>query len=138
MRNQKERIKLQEKEHGRISVWDINFFLLHTLVSMSFLSILSSTPFPYPSDVLFEWPLRYMTITAKNTVISPNFQVWKFCGKEQFSHSFGESPETVRKLFFSIKFPHQEIRWNHDIFCSEYYIAISILLMCNNCLVYHY
>ena len=54
MRNQKERIKLQEKEHRRISVWDINFFLLHTLVSMSFLSILSSTPFPYPSDVLFE------------------------------------------------------------------------------------
>ena len=26
--------------------------------------------------------------TAKNTVISPNFLVWTFCGKTQFSHSF--------------------------------------------------
>ena len=27
--------------------------------------------------------------TAKNAVISPNFLVWKFCGKAQFLHSFG-------------------------------------------------
>ena len=27
--------------------------------------------------------------TAKNTVISPDFLVWKFCGKAQFPHSFG-------------------------------------------------
>ena len=27
--------------------------------------------------------------TAKNPVISPNFLVWKFCGKAQFPHSFG-------------------------------------------------
>ena len=27
--------------------------------------------------------------TAKNTVISPNFLVWEFCGKVQFLHSFG-------------------------------------------------
>ena len=27
--------------------------------------------------------------TTKNTVISPNFLVWKFYGKEQFPHSFG-------------------------------------------------
>ena len=50
---------------------------------------------------------------AKNTVISPNFQVWKFCGKTQFPHNFGqvarnyfriissESPETMRKLCLS-------------------------------------
>ena len=25
--------------------------------------------------------------TAKNTVIPPNFLVWKFCGKIQFPHS---------------------------------------------------
>ena len=29
------------------------------------------------------------TSTGKNTVISPNFLVWKFCGKAQFLHSFG-------------------------------------------------
>ena len=27
--------------------------------------------------------------TVKNTVISPNFLAWKFCGKAQFPHSFG-------------------------------------------------
>ena len=26
--------------------------------------------------------------TTKNTVILPNFLVWKFCGKTHFSHSF--------------------------------------------------
>ena len=30
------------------------------------------------------------TTTAKNTVIPPNFLVWKFCGKAQFPHSFGQ------------------------------------------------
>ena len=30
----------------------------------------------------FQW------YTAKNTVISPDFLVWKFCGKAQFPHSF--------------------------------------------------
>ena len=30
------------------------------------------------------------TTTSKNTVISPNFLVWKFCGKAQFPHSFGQ------------------------------------------------
>ena len=29
------------------------------------------------------------TTTAENTVISPNFLVWTFCGKAQFLHSFG-------------------------------------------------
>ena len=26
---------------------------------------------------------------AQNTVVSPNFLVWKFCRKAQFPHSFG-------------------------------------------------
>ena len=32
---------------------------------------------------------KYITTTAKNTVILPNFLVWKFFGKAQFRHSFG-------------------------------------------------
>ena len=32
---------------------------------------------------------KIMSITAKNPVISPNFRVWKFCGKAQVPHSFG-------------------------------------------------
>ena len=31
----------------------------------------------------------FVIITLKNTVISPNFLVWKLCGKAQFPHSFG-------------------------------------------------
>ena len=30
-----------------------------------------------------------LIFTAKNTVISPNFLVRKFCGKAQFPNSFG-------------------------------------------------
>ena len=32
---------------------------------------------------------KRLEITGKNTVISPDFLVWKFCGKTQFLHSFG-------------------------------------------------
>ena len=45
--------------------------------------------------------------TAKNTVISPKFLVWKFCGKAQFPYSFGRFvrnyAETV--LFHEISTP---------------------------------
>ena len=30
-------------------------------------------------------------LTAENPVISPNFLVFKFCGKSQFPHSFGRN-----------------------------------------------
>ena len=33
--------------------------------------------------------LEIVTVTTKNTVISPNFQVWKFYGKAQFPQSLG-------------------------------------------------
>ena len=32
---------------------------------------------------------KIMLNTAKKFVISPNFLVWKFCGKVQFPYSFG-------------------------------------------------
>ena len=35
------------------------------------------------------------TLTAKNTVISPNFLVWEFCGKAQFPHITRIYTETV-------------------------------------------
>ena len=31
--------------------------------------------------------------TAKNTVISPDFPVWRFCGKAKFPHSFGRTTQ---------------------------------------------
>ena len=30
-----------------------------------------------------------VVVTAKTTIISPNFLVWKFFGKAQFTHSLG-------------------------------------------------
>ena len=33
---------------------------------------------------------KVFDFVAKNTVISPNFLVRKFCGKAQFLHSFGQ------------------------------------------------
>ena len=38
-----------------------------------------------------------VTYTAKNTLISPNFMVWKFCGKAQFLHSFGRFARNYAK-----------------------------------------
>ena len=53
---------------------------------------------------------------TKNTAISSNFLVWKFCGKAQFPHCFGKSSETMRKLCLSTKCPNQEIRRNYGFF----------------------
>ena len=50
-------------------------------------------------------------ISAKNTVISPNLLLWKFCGKAQLPQSLGKLPGTMQKLRLSTKFPHEEIRW---------------------------
>ena len=46
-----------------------------------------------------------------NAVISPNFLLWKFCGKLQFLQRFGRF-ETIRKLYgncISTQFPHQKV-----------------------------
>ena len=51
--------------------------------------------------------------------MSPNFLVWKFCGKTRFPHSFGgfardyAETEPFRKIF-----RHHEIRRNYEIFQS--------------------
>ena len=37
---------------------------------------------------------KLQIITEKNIVISPNFLVWKFCGKTEFPHSFGRIART--------------------------------------------
>ena len=33
---------------------------------------------------------KVLVDTVKNTIISPSFLVWAFCGKAQFTHSFGQ------------------------------------------------
>ena len=70
------------------------------------------------TDIHLEFGFIKLDATAKNTVISPNSLVWKFCAEAQFSHSF-DSPETMQKLCLSAIFKHQEIRWNCSIFHSS-------------------
>ena len=50
------------------------------------------------------------------------YRNFTWCGNFAERHSFcivsGDSPETIRKMCLSAKFPHQEIRWNYGIFRS--------------------
>ena len=56
------KIELHIKVHRRIYVRDIIFWL-HALLPMSFLLLSLSTPSPFPSDLLAEWPLyRYIIL----------------------------------------------------------------------------
>ena len=65
--------------------------------------------------------LCIMTTYWKKSIISPNFMVWKFCGKAQFLLSFGNLSEAMQKLCLSTKFPHQKIIGHYNIFCSNFY-----------------
>ena len=54
----------------------------------------------YKSQIPF-MGLDFEADTAKNTVISTDFVVWKFCGKAQFPHSFGRfAPDLPPELSF--------------------------------------
>ena len=52
---------------------------------------------------------------------TPNFYIIFWCGYILETHSFrrvsSDSPEALRKLCVSIKFPHQEIRSNFGVLC---------------------
>ena len=56
--------------------------------------------------------------TAKNTVIWPNFLMWKFWGKEQFPHSFTRIPRNYAGTVPSTKFPSQKISKIMEFFWS--------------------
>ena len=43
-------------------------------------------------------------ITGKNTIISPNFLLWKFCGKAQFPHSLGRIARKYAETAFPQNF----------------------------------
>ena len=61
-----------------------------------------------------------------NAAISPNFLVWKICGRHRFGLVSGNLPETMRTLCLSTKFPHQEIRWDYDMLCCDGFISGAI------------
>ena len=57
------------------------------------------------------------------------FQRISLCGNFVQTHSFcnvfNDSPEHLRNLLFSTKFPYLEIRWNYGILSSEWLLAIN-------------
>ena len=71
---------------------------------------------------LFSFPLTHfapMCLSSKNTVISPDFQVWKFCGRAQFPYSFGwfarNYVETVP--FCKISTPRNQVKLRYFLRC---------------------
>ena len=47
--------------------------------------------------------------TTKNTVVSPNFLLWKFCRNTRFRRVSADSPKTLGKRCVSTEFPQQKI-----------------------------
>ena len=58
--------------------------------------------------------------TTKNTIISPNFLVWKFCGKAQFAPSFVQFVQNYAETapFHKTATKFHCIRWNYGVFHS--------------------
>ena len=82
--------------------------------------------------------LKVNWYTTKNTVISPNFLMWKFCEKTQFLHSFAWITRTMWNVSFH-KFPHQIIRWNYGILRSDtLYDLVKICLIIDKWCEYFY
>ena len=64
--------------------------------------------------------------TAKNTVISPDFLVWKFCRKAQFPHSFGRIARNYMEIvpFRKISTPGNQVILRYFSYCS--YLVLGL------------
>ena len=62
--------------------------------------------------------------TSKNTVILPNFLVWKFCGKGQFLHSFGRFAQNYAK---TVSFHKMSTPGNYGILRTASCYLFSII-----------
>ena len=72
MWTQEGKIQFQKKEIE--FVWVTKLFWLHALLSMSFFVAASSTPFPFPSDVLTQW--LYGDVLCDD-IMSKRWKIWK-------------------------------------------------------------
>ena len=61
-----------------------------------------------------------MTDTEKNTVISTDFLVWKFCGKAQFPQSFGRFARNYAETvpFRKISTPENQVKLRYFSQCE--------------------
>ena len=77
-------------------------------------------------SVLTEENLNYHT--AKNTVISPNFLVWKFCRKAQFLQTFGRIARNYAETvpFHKISTPGLvKLRYFSQCYFHQYFLNIK-------------
>ena len=88
--------------------------------------------------------IHMVEFTAKNTVISPDFLLLKFCGKTKFPHSFGqitrnyEETEPFRKIstpgnqgilrYFSQWLVHHNVNVMQYILFNFFWICMFVLL----------
>ena len=63
--------------------------------------------------------------TAKNTIISPDLLMWRFCGKAGFPHSFGRITRNYAKTvpFHKISTPGNQVRLQYF---SQFMMSMSI------------
>ena len=64
----------------------------------------------------------FWAINAKNTVILPDFLVCKFCGKAQFSHSFGRFARNYAETvpFHKISTPGNQVKSRYFSQCMSF------------------
>ena len=76
--------------------------------------------------------------TSENSVISPNFLVWKFCGKAQFPHSLGRiarnSAESVP--FHKISTPENYVKLRYFTLGRQLFSQKSTNINVSQCLKY--
>ena len=72
--------------------------------------------------------------TAENTVILPNFLVWKFCGKAEFPHSFGQFARNYAETvpFHKISTPGNQVKLRYFSWCYEYKQRLHLVLNFSN------
>ena len=73
--------------------------------------------------ICFGWEIGHplSTYTGKTTVISPNFLVWKFCGKAQFPRSFGRFARNFAETlsFRKISTPGNQVKLWYFLQCTQ-------------------
>ena len=67
-------------------VYLVTLALQHSTMALDWLNLCWWKPYTTPNCGISG--VRMVPNTAENTLISPNFLVWKFCEKTQFPHSF--------------------------------------------------
>ena len=81
----------------------------------------------------FSWKLKNISKTLRKMQW---FYLIFWCGnfveRQRFHIVLGDSPETMRKLCLSTKFPHQEIRWKYGILCTEIILFHLLWLYCSS------